>query len=229
MRNGTLILIPARAGSKGLPGKNTKLLNGKPLISYSIEFAIDNASTNDEICVSSDDNEVLKITKEFGVLVPFVRPSELASDNATTYDVVMHALNHYKQIGREFEAVLLLQPTSPFRLKEDFNALVATFAQGCDMAVTVKEVKENPYFTLFEDNNNGFLIKSKNGDFERRQDCPKVYAYNGSMYLMKATSLLAQKLNEFKRIKKVLMPESRSIDIDTMADWVAAEYYSKID
>lgn len=224
-----LYLIPARAGSKGLPGKNTKLLNGKPLINYSIEFAIENASTNDEICVSSDDNEVLKITKDLGLEVPFVRPSELASDTATTYDVIMHALNHYKQIGKEFDAVLLLQPTSPFRTNEDFNELVKTFNQDCDMAVTVKEAKENPYFTLFEENKNGFLNRSKEGDYQRRQDCPNVYAYNGSMYLIKKTSLMNQKISEFKNVRKALMPTERSIDIDTMADWVLAAYYSKID
>jgi CMP-N,N'-diacetyllegionaminic acid synthase len=223
-----LYLIPARAGSKGLPGKNTKLLYGKPLIAYTIDFALNNASTEDEICVSSDDDKVIKIAENLGLDVPFIRPANLSSDTATTYDVIIHAINHYKKNGKEFDAILILQPTSPFRENEDFENLLAIFDEVCDMAVTVKESKENPYFTLFEENKDGFLIKSKIGDFERRQDCPNVYAYNGSMYLIKTQSIITQKIHEFKIIKKVVMPVSRSIDIDTMADWVLAEYYSNI-
>jgi CMP-N,N'-diacetyllegionaminic acid synthase len=223
-----MYLIPARAGSKGLPGKNTKLLNGKPLICYSLEFALSISKFEDEICVSTDDDNVINIAERLGLNIPFVRPAHLSTDTASTYDVIIHAINHYKKNGKEFDAILILQPTSPFREKEDFQNLLAIFDEVCDMAVTVKESKENPYFTLFEETKDGFLIKSKIGGFERRQDCPNVYAYNGSMYLIKMESIITQKIHEFKSIRKIVMPVSRSIDIDTMADWVLAEYYSNI-
>lgn len=220
-----LYLIPARAGSKGLPGKNTRLLNGKALVEYSIDFALENATVQDEICISSNDEDVILISEKAGLRVPFKRPDELSSDSASSYKVILHALNFYRNIGKTFDAVLLLQPTSPFREKEDFKKLIAEFSDNCDMVVTVKEAKENPYFTLFEEDKQGLLVKSKAGNFQRRQDCPPVYAYNGSMYLMSTKSLAESEIQGFNKIRKVVMPEKRSIDIDTMADWVLAEYF----
>jgi N-acylneuraminate cytidylyltransferase len=221
-----LFLIPARAGSKGLPGKNYKLLMKMPLVSYSIDFAINNAKEVDEICVSTDDENVLEISKRAGIKTPFKRPSNLSTDTASTQDVILHALEYYKKSNINFEAVMLLQPTSPFRNIEDFDNVINEFDSTCDMVVTVKEAKENPYFTLFEENTEGFLNKSKIGDFERRQDCPPVYAFNGSIYLIRVTSILSSRISEFKKIKKVVMPNHRSVDIDTMADWVMAEHYA---
>jgi CMP-N,N'-diacetyllegionaminic acid synthase len=220
-----LYLIPARAGSKGLPGKNTKLLGGKPLISYSIDFAIKNIKEGDEICISTDDLNVIKIAGDLGIEIPFIRPKELASDTATSYDVIIHALDYYEKKEILFDCVLLLQPTSPFRNQQDYENLILTYSNDLDMVVSVKSSKENPYFTLFEEDEFGLLNKSKTGDFQRRQDCPKVFAYNGSMYLMKINALKSKTISEFKKIKKIVMPEERSIDIDTMADWILAEFY----
>ena len=220
-----LYLIPARAGSKGLPGKNTKLLGNKPLIAYSIEFALGLMNSEDKLCISSDDEDVLSIAAGMGINVPFKRPGELATDSTTSYEVIMHALNFYEQTGRYFDAVLLLQPTSPFRIKDDFYNLLGTYSNDIDMAVSVKQSKENPYFSLFEENEDGYLNKSKEGNFTRRQDAPIVYAFNGSLYLMNTASLKAKTLGEFKKIKKIIMPEERSIDIDTFADWNLAEFY----
>ena len=220
-----LYIIPARAGSKGLPGKNTKILGGKPLIAHSIAFALHNINEGDELCISTDDQNVIKIAQDLGVNVPFIRPDELSSDNATSYDVIMHALRHYEGNGKNFDAVLLLQPTSPFRNQQDFENLISNFADDIEMVVSVKNTKENPYFTLFEEDESGFLNKSKKGNFERRQDCPKVFAYNGSMYLMHVNALNNMTISEFTKIKKIVMPEERSIDIDTMADWTLAEFY----
>ena len=94
-------------------------------------------------------------------------------------------------------------------------------------AEIVKKAKENPYFTLFEENSEGFLNKSKIGNYERRQDCPEVYAFNGSMYLINIESIKKSRIAALKRIKKIIMPEERSVDIDTLADWALAEYYLK--
>lgn len=224
----TLYLIPARGGSKGLPGKNIKLLNGKALIAYSIEFALEHMQAEDEICVSTDDESVMKIADQLGVKIQFKRPFNLSSDTAKTEDVIIHALNWYKEKDIEFETIMLLQPTSPFRTNEDFIDVKNAYNSNCDMVVTVKESKENPYFTLFEENEEHLLFKCKGGDFSRRQDCPKVYAFNGSIYFINVASILSRRINKFTRIKKVLMPEKRSIDIDTIADWILAEHYSNI-
>lgn len=220
-----LYLIPARAGSKGLPGKNVKILGDKPLIVHSIDFALKNIKEEDELCISSNDEEVLDIAKSLRIDVPFVRPGELASDTANSYDVIMHAIKCYEDNNKCFDLVLLLQPTSPFRSQEDFDTLIQSYDDEVEMVVSVKKAKENPYFTLFEENESGFLDKSKKGDFQRRQDCPDVFAFNGSMYLLKVSALKNRSINEFKKIKKIVMPEERSIDIDTMADWILAEFY----
>lgn len=220
-----LYLIPARAGSKGLPGKNVKILGDKPLIAHTIDFALKNIKEEDELCISSNDAEVLDIAKSLRIDVPFVRPEELASDTANSYDVIMHAIKYYEDNNKCFDLVLLLQPTSPFRSQDDFDTLIQSYDDEVEMVVSVKKAKENPYFTLFEENESGFLDKSKKGDFQRRQDCPDIFAFNGSMYLLKVSALKNRSINEFKKIKKIVMPEERSIDIDTMADWILAEFY----
>ncbi|MGO4821863.1 MULTISPECIES: acylneuraminate cytidylyltransferase family protein [unclassified Flavobacterium] len=223
----TLYLIPARAGSKGLPGKNTKLLGAKPLVQYSIEFALQNLREGDELCITTDDEDVITIANKMEVSIPFRRPEEFATDTASSYDVIKHALEFYEKLGICFDVILLLQPTSPFRTQEDFNQLIESYDKDTDMVVSVKNSKENPYFTLFEENSDGYLKKSKESNFQRRQDCPPVYAYNGSMYLINTKSFKTSSLGEFKKIKKIIMPDERSIDIDTFADWNLAEFYLK--
>jgi CMP-N,N'-diacetyllegionaminic acid synthase len=208
-----------------LPNKNIKPLGNKPLIKYTIDFALNNLKSGDELCISTDDENVIQIAKKSGIQVPFLRPSELASDTASTYDVIMHAINYYKNKNRFFDLLLLLQPTSPFRNQVDFNSLLGAYNNELEMVVSVKKAKENPYFSLYEENELGFLDKSKKGDFQRRQDCPDVFAFNGSMYLIKVKSLMVKKIYEFTKIKKIVMPESRSVDIDTKADWILAEFY----
>jgi CMP-N,N'-diacetyllegionaminic acid synthase len=222
-----LYLIPARKGSKGLPGKNTKLLGDKPLIEYSIDFALNNVKKDDALCISTNDATVIAIAESKGITIPFIRPEELANDSASSHDVIIHAINQYEKLNQTFDAVLLLQPTSPFRIQDDFTNLIKEYSVDTDMVVSVKLAKENPYFTLFEQNSEGFLIKSKEGNFERRQDCPEVYAFNGSMYLINIASIKKARISELKNIKKIIMPEERSVDIDTLADWTLAEFYLK--
>lgn len=220
-----LYLITARAGSKGLPGKNTKLLNGKALFLYSVDFARENMSDNDELCISTNDDELIDIAEKNNISIPFKRPEELSNDTANSRDVILHALEYYEKKGRVFDAVFLLQPTSPYRTKEDFQQIIKVYSKENDMVVSVKISKDNPYFNLFEEDESGFIQKSKKSDFSRRQDCPEVYAFNGSMYLINVGSIKRWNFNEFKKIKKVVMPMERSVDIDTIADWVLAEYY----
>ncbi len=174
----TLIIIPARGGSKGLPGKNIKPLNGKPLIHYTIEAALE-VSSKENICVSTDDAEIIRVAEQTGLKVPFVRPADLSTDTAGTWKVVRHAIDWYKKQGKNYNTIILLQPTSPFRTGKHIKEAYELMSENTDMVVSVTETKSNPYFTLFEEDENGFIHQSKKANFTRRQECPKIYELNG--------------------------------------------------
>jgi N-acylneuraminate cytidylyltransferase len=220
-----LYVIPARKGSKGLPGKNIKILGDQPLINYSLNFARLFAEDKD-ICVSTDSEEIGKVVTYSGYQVPFYRPEGLSGDGSGMYEVVLHALGMYEQKNGEYDAVVLLQPTSPFRRKFFLEEVLVLFGEGTDMVVGVKESKANPYFNLFEENEMGFLGLCKNSDgILRRQDAPKAYQYNGSLYMLNRKSLRCHSsFLEFSRIVKYLMPDNYSVDIDSEIDWDIAEY-----
>ena len=205
----TLVVIPARSGSKGLPDKNIKVLNGKPLIHYSIEVA-QQIFNNEDICVSTDSDKYIKVAEKTGLRIPFVRPETLSTDNATTQDVLLHCLDFYEQKGVFYDYILLLQPTSPFREKKHLEDILMENNEGCDMIVSVKETDSNPYYVLLEENEEGYLKKLMKGEFTRRQDCPKVYEYNGSMYLI---DMVKEKLiSSFTKIKKIKYHSKYSLD-----------------
>jgi CMP-N,N'-diacetyllegionaminic acid synthase len=219
----TLFLITARGGSKGVPGKNIKLLNSKPLICYSIDVA--RKFVPDQfICVSTDDELIIETVQNYGLTVPFVRPSELSTDTTGSYDVIKHALQFYNQ-QHSIKKVVLLQPTSPFRLVKHVKEAIDCFNKGIDAVISVKKTHANPYQLLYIENKEGYIEKIINGDsFERRQDLPIVYELNGAIYVFNADSLLEKKISEFKKVKQYLMPELNSVDIDTPLDWMWAEF-----
>tara|TARA_B100000809_G_scaffold262326_1_gene313063 strand:- start:3307 stop:3999 length:693 start_codon:yes stop_codon:yes gene_type:complete len=218
----TLFIIPARGGSKGVPGKNIKLLNGKPLILHTIDIA--RKLTNDEnICVSTDDLEYIQTIEEYGLKVPFKRPHHLATDTTSSEAVIRHALSHYNETGIYYEKIVLLQPTSPLRDENHINEALTSYTKKLDMLVSVKETSSNPYYVLFEENKKGYLEKSKTGDFTRRQDCPKVWEYNGAIYVINVNSLQKKSISDFTKIKKYEMDDTSSIDIDTPLDWKIVE------
>ena len=219
----TLFIIPARGGSKGIPRKNIKLLGGKPLISYSIEVARALADDQD-ICVSTDDAEIKDIVEQMGLKVPFLRPSELATDQATTQDVLLHAIDYFQIKGRHYDRIILLQPTSPFRKINQIQEAINLWEDGLEMVVSVKITDANPYYVLFEENESGFLEKSKKGFFSRRQDCPLVYQYNGAIYVIDVKSMKSRHIFNFERIRKYVMDAESSIDIDSPLDWKFAEF-----
>lgn len=223
-----LFIIPARGGSKGIPGKNIKLLNGKPLIHYSIEYARLFAPDSD-ICVTTDDVKIADCARQIGYEVPFMRPDALATDHAGSYEVLQHALAFYKDRGLDYDAVVLLQATSPFREKKHLEEALPLFDKTVDMVVSVTETAFNPYYNLFEENENGLLKISKgDGTFTRRQDVPPVYAYNGSIYIINSGSLATYKgFSGFRAIKKYAMEARYALDLDTPADWEYAEYICK--
>ncbi|WP_295795865.1 acylneuraminate cytidylyltransferase family protein [Mucilaginibacter sp.] len=221
-----LYLIPARGGSKGLPGKNILDLGGKPLIAYSIDIAKQVLAEGDEICVSTDDDDIIQKVKSLGIEPPFIRPAELAADTSGTHEVILHALNFYEQErGTVFDVVMLLQPTSPFRTLRHITDVIELMGAHPDaeMVVSVRESKDNPYFNLFEETDNGYLKKSKAGNYTRRQDCPKVFAYNGSVYLIKVAAVKEKPLHSLEKIIKYRMDDPYNLDIDTWQDWNIAE------
>lgn len=229
MTSSTLFVILARAGSKGVPSKNKRLLNGKPLISYTIEEVL-KVTDSAHICVSTDDDEIIDLTKNMGISVPFKRPASLAQDDSSSRDVLLHAVDYYISIGREYKSVVMLQPTSPFRKSSDIAGALKLFQNDTDCVVSVVETKSNPYFVLFEENNDGFLKKSKKGFFQRRQDCPKVYELNGAVYVIRVQSLRENEITLMEKIVKFEMQKENSIDIDTELDFKIAELlFSEID
>ncbi len=222
-----MVLIPARGGSKGVPKKNIKLLNGKPLIQYTIEAA--RGIFNDtHICVSTDDEEIKSIVENLGLFVPFLRPQHLASDLAGTYEVLLHAIRFYENIGYFPDTLILLQPTSPFRSTNHIREALALYDSFCEMVVSVKETKSNPYFILREENEQGWLVKLKDGIFITRQSCPKVYEMNGAIYIINIEALKSKPIHELMRVRKYEMDEISSHDIDSELDWKFSEMMFQI-
>lgn len=221
-----LIVIPARGGSKGVPRKNIKLIGGKPLIQWTIDVA---KELFDEsiICVSTDDLEIKEVVERLGLSVPFIRPPELATDSAGTYEVLLHAIEYYQSIGYEPDCLILLQPTSPFRNAVHISEALQIYSSKLDMVASVKETKANPYYVLREEDINGFLVKSKDSNITRRQDAPKVWEINGAIYIINVNALKSKQINEFQKVKKYIMDETSSHDIDTIVDWDLAEVIIK--
>lgn len=218
-----LVIIPARGGSKGIPYKNIKPLNGKPLIYYTLDL-VSGVFDKDDICVSTDDEKIIKAVEDYGINVPFVRPEEYSSDTATSLDVIFHALDFYKKQNKKYDYTLLLQPTSPLRTLDQLKECLSRIGkEDFEMIVSVKLTDANPYYVLAEEDENGILRKSKEATFTRRQDCPDVWEYNGAFYLINNTALSEKRSLALLEKKKFVMDAIHSIDIDTPLDWIIAE------
>jgi len=223
-----LFLIPARGGSKGLPGKNIKPLGGKPLIIHSLEFAHQCKNVEDIVLLSTDDHEIKAVAEQYGYKVPFLRPAELASDTSSIEEAINFALEEFEKSDIIFNKIILLQPTSPFRNTTHYRDMMQLHNGEIEMVVSVSLSKQNPYFNLFEEQTNGYLALSKKSDFSRRQDCPEVYQYNGNIYIIDVKALAVKKrLVYFDKIKKYVMGPEYAIDIDTELDFKFAEEIAK--
>jgi CMP-N-acetylneuraminic acid synthetase len=223
-------IIPARGGSKGVPGKNIKLLNGKPLLQYTAEIALESKYLT-EVILSSDDTQIVTVAKSLGIQVPFLRPKELAQDTTPTIDVIIHALQWYESQAIFFDAVCLLQVTSPFRTVEFLNKAIEKFiTSGCDSLVSVQKVPHeyNPHWT-FEVNSEGNLKIATGEDqiVNRRQELPDVYHRDGSIYITKTEVLLQQHSLYGKSISFIESSPEFYVNIDTLADWEKAEQMIK--
>jgi CMP-N,N'-diacetyllegionaminic acid synthase len=218
-----LFIIPARGGSKGIPEKNIKPLHGKPLIHYSIELARQFVPDN-QICVSTDDMRIANCVRSINLEPPFTRPAHLATDTSGTYETLVHAIDFYKSQGRFFSTIVLLQPTSPFRKAEQLKQMLEMYKPDLEMLVSVKESNEIPYYNMYEEDEVGYLKLSKSSSYVTRQECPSIYTYNGAFYIINTNALLKTPLHKFTKIRKYVMDDISSTDLDTIFDWQWAEF-----
>ncbi|MDE7393189.1 MAG: acylneuraminate cytidylyltransferase family protein [Muribaculaceae bacterium] len=225
-----IYIIPARGGSKGIPHKNIALLAGEPLIAYTIRAALAVAPA-ERVIVSTDDDEIAAVSELYGLDCSYRRPPELATDTAGSREVILDGMNLADRRGICYDAVVLLQPTSPFRRPEDINAALALYNPALvDMVVTVTEAASNPYYNSFETDSEGYLHVSKgDGLLTRRQDAPRVWEYNGAVYVINPESIRKMPMGKFPRRIPSPMPRERSIDIDSKLDLLIAEIILKND
>ena len=222
-----LFLIPARKNSIRLKDKNIKTLSGKPLIYHTLDYANLVAEESDLICVTSNDPIIRDLTiKNFPHFEFINRPDSLSDDFISMEEVIRHSHEIIKKKGYFFQAIILLQPTSPLREKADYINLIEAFDKSIDLVVSVRESRENPYYFLYEETPNGYLKKSKESSYQRSQDTPKVYCLNGAFFMYNIDSIEKKPFSHFTKIK-LIMPFERSIDIDDNIDWELIEFFMK--
>lgn len=219
-----LFVITARGGSKGIPRKNIVDLGGRPLIHYTIDTARC-LSDDRHIILSTDDNEIADVARGTGLPVKYMRPAELGGDTVGSREVILDAMQWADKEEIDYDMVVLLQPTSPFRSIDDVRDAIALYNEDIDMVVSVTEAAANPYYDCFETDDEGCLHVSKgDGHYTRRQDAPKVWQYNGAVYVINPQSLRERPMGEFKRRVPSVMPRERSLDIDTPEDLFLARH-----
>ena len=218
-----LVIIPARAGSKGVPRKNIQLIGKKPMIQFTMEAA-QGATKISNVIVSSDDPEVIKLAKQIGIKVPFTRPRELSTDSAKTSDVIKHALNWYHEENNVYtESVMLLQPTSPFRTSEDIDQAVKLFREGCmNTLVSVCEPMQHPNDCIVQNKRGGYdrveVGKIMSDNVSGRQTFTETLFIDGAIYLSTVENFLDTHDMIGTDPGVIKLHQSHSIDIDTLFD-----------
>lgn len=225
-----IAIIPARCGSKGLPNKNIKNLNGKPLMSWSIETAL-KCNYIDEVMVSTDSEEYAKIARRFGANVPFIRPDKYASDTASRKDLIQHTIDFYKKKGRQFDYIVFLEPTSPLRVLDDLNKSIETLLNdknGAESIVGICKL-ENTHPEFLVELDNGFLdfsYSKQPSKILRRQDINTLYFYEGSLYISETNAYLEKEFYHSKTLGYIV-PRWKSLEIDEIEDFVMIESIMK--
>jgi len=218
-----LAVIPARGGSKGIPNKNVVSLMGKPLINWTIEAA-SSSRYIDHLILSSDDERICSVAKAAGCDVPFLRASELATDDAKTIDVMLDAIDRTPG----FDLVVVLQPTSPLREASDIdNCLELLIAKGAATAVSVSEARDHPFlvYSMAADSRLDAFLKIDPSVSMRRQDLPPAYSLNGAIYIAEIDWLIASRSFVSPETVGYLMSQETSIDIDEPSDLERARIY----
>lgn len=223
-----LATICCRGGSKGVPSKNIRLLNGVPLIGHTILQA-NKCSNIEDLIISTDSVEIAKIAQSYGAEVPFLRPDDLASDTASKWPVFIHALEHYeKMTGKTVDYLVDLDVTVPLKTSEDIDAAItlARSRPDVDVVITGYEPERNPYFNMMEINEEGYaeIVKKSDRPIVRRQDAPVVYSLSPAAYVVKRSALY--EYEHWSKAKCLIspMPRDRAIDIDSEFDFLLVEF-----
>lgn len=227
-----IAIIPARGGSKRLPRKNVLPLQGKPLIAWTIEAAIQ-SGIFERVIVNTDDDEIAAVAKQYGAQVPFMRPAVLATDTTTSIAVLKHQLEYHQAQGECYHDMVLLQPTSPLRTAVDIQTAWQMYCeQQVESLVSVTAV-EHPIQWTFVDDEHGLISPLFDQVLKRSQDCEQHYRLNGAIYITRTEHVLCEEqLLHPSSCLSYKMPTERSIDIDTEFDFVMAQavihYYEKL-
>lgn len=223
-----IAIIPARSGSKGLKDKNIKELNGKPLLSYSVDAAIQ-SKLFDTVMVSTDSEHYAEVARQCGAEVPFLRSEFTSSDSASSWDAVKEVIANYKEIGKEFDVVVLLQPTSPMRTEKDIVEAFEVFKEkNANAVISVCEVDHSPLWcNTLEEGNSMINFAKTNNPNGNRQQLKTFYRPNGSIYVLKTSvlenigSLYADECYAY------IMSRKASVDIDNIDDFKYADFLMK--
>lgn len=220
-------VIPARGGSKGLPGKNIRPLNGKPLIAWTVQAAL-KSKYLDETIVSTDSPKIAAVARKWGAAAPFLRPKELSTDKAKSIDVLVHALGFLKAQGEEYDYIIMLEPTSPLREASDIDRSIEMLINNKVGAVSIVGVSQveaaHPAFDVVV--NRRGLIAPYLGDFKkagRRQDLSVLYFFEGTVYVSSVPELLKRKSFYHDKTLPYIVPRWKSLEIDDLLDLLCAE------
>jgi N-acylneuraminate cytidylyltransferase len=228
MRPHVVAFVFARGGSKGLPGKNLRPLGGKPLVAWAIETARASPLI-DRVVLSTDDPEIAAVGRAYGAEAPFLRPPELATDEAPEWLAWRHAIGAIEAApgGRPIDLFVSLSPTSPLRAVGDVDACIGLALEGdCDVAITVTPAHRNPWFNMVarDPDGNCRLVNRGGAAFHQRQAAPEVFDMTTVAYAVRPTFVMAADGIFAGRVKAVVVPPERAVDIDTELDLRFAEF-----
>jgi N-acylneuraminate cytidylyltransferase/CMP-N,N'-diacetyllegionaminic acid synthase len=223
-----LATICCRGGSKGVPGKNIKELKGRPLISYTIKVAKE-SKLIDAFIVSTDNQQIANVARQYGAEVPFIRPALLATDTASKWPVITHAMEEFeKQVGARVEYVVDLDVTVPLKTAPDVDGAIAEALESkdTDVVITGYQPERNPYFNMMEIREDGFaeMVKKTEKPIVRRQDAPLVYSLTPAAYVIKRNALYDYEHWSKAKCKIFPIPRERAVDIDTEIDFKIVEF-----
>ena len=223
-----LATICCRGGSKGVPGKNIRPLRGKPLIAYTIESAKASALI-DDLIISTDEEQIASIAKQFGASVPFMRPADLASDTASKWPVFIHAVETYEKLtGKTVDYLVDVDVTVPLKTAQDIDGAIQLALQNpdTDVVITGYEPERNPYFNMMEIGEDGYaeIVKKGVKPIVRRQDAPQVYSLTPAAYVVKKSALYEFEHWSKAKCKIFPIPRERAVDIDTEIDFKIVEF-----
>lgn len=222
-----IAIIPARSGSKGVKDKNIRNLCGKPLIAYTIEAAL-KCGEFDEVMVSTDSEEYAIIARQYGAKVPFLRSAATSSDTASSWDMIEEVLSGYRKLGQEFNTFCLLQPTSPLRSTDDISRAYQLYREKASFAVvSVCEAEHSPLWCGHLPDSGEFIGFIDQESMKQRQAGGQFYRLNGAIYIVDIQKFAIDKFLYHEGSYAIIMPQERSIDIDTEIDFWLAEVILK--